>query len=253
MFSLERLIVVECLEWEVVKACVLCKKTCIGVHLSIQRREYGYECNTSMNLHKLQEGSKEWDDQREVMEELLEEEMLVSSSNHWLMVMWRSFGNGSSSGCHGGLWCLIMDEEDDEVVANIWSGRRKLRYVVGDGVLAREAPSSSSSSPCKWTHDSINNIVNAIVKMRIMFHDVSKETSQEHANESRNDWFVDLEKIIEVNVGENSLNAVGFVIELIHDSALVNATVFDWFIELSKDGRESEYFGYFRDIGFSAG
>ncbi|GJT80589.1 hypothetical protein Tco_1054931 [Tanacetum coccineum] len=68
--------VVECLEREVVKACVLCKKTCIGVHLLIQRREYGYECNTSMNLHELQEGSKEWDDQREVVKELLEEEML---------------------------------------------------------------------------------------------------------------------------------------------------------------------------------
>ncbi|GJT22165.1 hypothetical protein Tco_0892102 [Tanacetum coccineum] len=26
------------------------------------------------------------------------------------------FGNGSSSGCHGGLWRLIMDEEDDELV-----------------------------------------------------------------------------------------------------------------------------------------
>ncbi|GJV45054.1 succinate-semialdehyde dehydrogenase, mitochondrial-like protein [Tanacetum coccineum] len=30
------------------------------------------------------------------------------------------FGNGSSSGCHGGLWWLIMDEEDDEVIVNIW-------------------------------------------------------------------------------------------------------------------------------------
>ncbi|GJS30859.1 hypothetical protein Tco_0491479 [Tanacetum coccineum] len=77
-----------------------------------------------MNLHELQEGSKEWDDQREVVEELLEEEMLVSLSNHWLMVMWRklviwsfgSFGNGSSSRCHGYLWWLIMDKEDDEVV-----------------------------------------------------------------------------------------------------------------------------------------
>ncbi|GJV42967.1 hypothetical protein Tco_1427503 [Tanacetum coccineum] len=26
------------------------------------------------------------------------------------------FGNGSFSGCHGGLWWLIMDEEDDEVI-----------------------------------------------------------------------------------------------------------------------------------------
>ncbi|GJS06373.1 hypothetical protein Tco_0363169 [Tanacetum coccineum] len=30
------------------------------------------------------------------------------------------FGNGSSSGCHRGLWWLIMDEEDDELVICIW-------------------------------------------------------------------------------------------------------------------------------------
>ncbi|GKA10806.1 hypothetical protein Tco_0690239 [Tanacetum coccineum] len=30
-------------------------------------------------------------------------------------VMGGSFGNGSSSGCHGGLWWLIEDEEDGEV------------------------------------------------------------------------------------------------------------------------------------------
>ncbi|GKF84345.1 hypothetical protein Tco_0249243, partial [Tanacetum coccineum] len=46
-----------------------------------------------MSLHVPQEGSKEWDDQRlvkklEEMEELLEEGMLVSLSNHLLMVMW---------------------------------------------------------------------------------------------------------------------------------------------------------------------
>ncbi|GJT48807.1 hypothetical protein Tco_0974964 [Tanacetum coccineum] len=56
----------------------------------------------------------------EVVEELLEKEMLVSSSNHWLMVMWMSFRNGSSSGCHAGLWWLIENEEDDEMVVNIW-------------------------------------------------------------------------------------------------------------------------------------
>ncbi|GJX15369.1 hypothetical protein Tco_0760014 [Tanacetum coccineum] len=52
----------------------------------------------------------------EEVEELLEEGMLVSSSNHLLMVMWMSFENGSSSGCHGGLWWLIEDEEDGKVV-----------------------------------------------------------------------------------------------------------------------------------------
>ncbi|GJZ46388.1 hypothetical protein Tco_0593984 [Tanacetum coccineum] len=69
-------------------------------------------------------------------------------------------------------------------------------------------------------------------------------------NESRNDWLIDLEKTIEANVGEQSLNAIGFVIELIHDSTLVNTMVFDRFIELSKNGRETGYFSYFRDIGF---
>ncbi|GJZ30614.1 hypothetical protein Tco_0575661 [Tanacetum coccineum] len=34
----------------------------------------------------------------------------------WVM----DFGNRSSSGCHGGLWWLIKDEEDDEVVICIW-------------------------------------------------------------------------------------------------------------------------------------
>nr|GEW00387.1 hypothetical protein [Tanacetum cinerariifolium] len=55
-----------------------------------------------------------------VVEEFLEEEMLVSLSNHWLMVMWISFRNGSSSGYHEGLWWLIKNEEDDEMVVNIW-------------------------------------------------------------------------------------------------------------------------------------
>ncbi|GJV20485.1 hypothetical protein Tco_1369505 [Tanacetum coccineum] len=44
-----------------------------------------------MNHYVLEEGSKEWDDQREleVVDVLLEEETLVSSSSHGLMVMWR--------------------------------------------------------------------------------------------------------------------------------------------------------------------
>ncbi|GKA83636.1 hypothetical protein Tco_0805231 [Tanacetum coccineum] len=38
------------------------------------------------------------------------------------------FGNESSSGCHGGLWWLIMDEEEDEVV------RTKIPFVCEDGL-----------------------------------------------------------------------------------------------------------------------
>ncbi|GJY21948.1 putative reverse transcriptase domain-containing protein [Tanacetum coccineum] len=47
-------------------------------------------CDKDMSLHVPQEGSKE------------------------------CFGNRSSSGCHDGLWWLIEDEEDDEVVICIW-------------------------------------------------------------------------------------------------------------------------------------
>ncbi|GJW62995.1 hypothetical protein Tco_0114879 [Tanacetum coccineum] len=49
--------------------------------------------------------------------------------------MYSIFGNGSSSGCHGGLWWLIENE----------------KMVVGDGVLAQEATSSSSLSP--WSRE----------------------------------------------------------------------------------------------------
>ncbi|GJR80199.1 hypothetical protein Tco_0079775 [Tanacetum coccineum] len=120
--------------------------------------------------------------------------------------------------------------------------------VVGDRVLAREASSSSSSSPWQWVRifpmDPIDDIINAIVKMRIMFHDVSKKTSQEHAIRKIGIWsspsiFNSFDKEIRTASSEQSLNAVGLVIELIRDSALVNATVFDGFIELSKDGRKT--------------
>ncbi|GJS35889.1 zinc knuckle CX2CX4HX4C containing protein [Tanacetum coccineum] len=62
-------------------------------------------------------------------------------------------------------------------------------------------------------------------------------------NKSRNDWLNDFEKTTEANVGEHSLNAVGLIIELIHESALVNATVFDGLIELSKDERKTGEIG----------
>ncbi|GKB21877.1 hypothetical protein Tco_0855800 [Tanacetum coccineum] len=50
-----------------------------------------------MNLHELQEGSKEWDDQREVVEELLEEEMLSMEEEEVSLV------NGVFEGAFGAL------------------------------------------------------------------------------------------------------------------------------------------------------
>ncbi|GKC79135.1 hypothetical protein Tco_1129909, partial [Tanacetum coccineum] len=137
----------------------------------------------------------------------------------------------------------------------------------------------------------INNIINAIVKIRVVFHDSSIETSLKHAIWKIGSWIgsstfnsfdkenlirsenntLDFDGAVQIdtfnlkkstdivgsrkiaNISEHWLNATGFEVELIHDSTLVNAMVFDWFIELNNDGRESGYFGYFRDIGFSAG
>nr|GEX52876.1 hypothetical protein [Tanacetum cinerariifolium] len=39
---------------------------------------------------------------------------------------------------------------------------------------------STGLSQSKWTYDSFNDIIDAIVKMRVKFHDMSKETCQEH-------------------------------------------------------------------------
>ncbi|GJW63885.1 hypothetical protein Tco_0115769 [Tanacetum coccineum] len=58
-------------------------------------------------------------------------------------------------------------------------------------------------------------------------------------NEPRNNRLIDFKKTIEANVGEESLNAIGLVIEFIHDSTLMNTTVFDRFIEMSKGGRKT--------------
>ncbi|GJR63348.1 hypothetical protein Tco_1505510 [Tanacetum coccineum] len=49
--------------------------------------------------------------------------------------------------------------------------------------MACPSRSTSSLRDClqsKRTHDSINNVINAIVEMRIYFHDVTIKTSQEH-------------------------------------------------------------------------
>ncbi|GKA25370.1 hypothetical protein Tco_0711479 [Tanacetum coccineum] len=72
--------------------------------------------------------------------------------------------------------------------------------------------------------------------------------------ESRNDWLIDFEKTIEENIGEHSLNAIGFEVVVISDSIIENALGMQRFsIGLNNDRREFRYFGYFRDIGFSAG
>ncbi|GJU36993.1 hypothetical protein Tco_1185347 [Tanacetum coccineum] len=47
--------------------------------------------------------------------------------------------------------------------------------------LATITSRSLSLFKSKKMHDSINNVINAIVETRICFHDVSIETSQEHA------------------------------------------------------------------------
>ncbi|GJZ12485.1 hypothetical protein Tco_0547715 [Tanacetum coccineum] len=127
----------------------------------------------------------------------------------------KEFGNGSSSGCHGGLWWLIMDEEDDEVVTprNALPNDLKststssLDFLMFDleqtkgvkiggrrwGTSTRRSHHLHRHLRGKWTHDPIDDIVNSIVKMRIMFNDVSKKTSQEHAIRKIGIWRVRVE------------------------------------------------------------
>ncbi|GKC99264.1 hypothetical protein Tco_1169539 [Tanacetum coccineum] len=46
--------------------------------------------------------------------------VLLSDREHTKLKISKRFRNGSSSGCHEGLWRLIENEEDDEMVVNIW-------------------------------------------------------------------------------------------------------------------------------------
>ncbi|GJS08523.1 hypothetical protein Tco_0365319 [Tanacetum coccineum] len=98
--------------------------------LNLKLRGNGVECNTNMSLHVPQEGSK-----LEVVKELLEEDMLSMEDEKVHLVNGvfedalgalgdESFRNGGSSGCHGGLWWLIENEEDDEMVVKIAEASR---------------------------------------------------------------------------------------------------------------------------------
>ncbi|GJR73350.1 hypothetical protein Tco_0085715 [Tanacetum coccineum] len=113
-----------------------------------------------------------------------------------------------------------MEEEEVSLVDGVFEGAfgalglREFRYVVGDGVLAQEAPSSSSSSP--WRDEdprSENDTLAFDGAVQIDTYNLKKSMD-----------IVESRKI-------------GVI----------------WSLELSNDGRESEYFGYFKDIRFSAG
>nr|GEV02273.1 hypothetical protein [Tanacetum cinerariifolium] len=106
--------------------------------------------------------------------------------------IFEGFGNGGSSGCHGGLWWLIENEEDDEMVEmgyyhkkhhhphhhllgeikiHGYDGRKLMRR--SDGLFH---DLQGRRVYLRWMHDSFNDIVDAIVKMKVVFHDMSKET-----------------------------------------------------------------------------
>ncbi|GJW27398.1 hypothetical protein Tco_0044273 [Tanacetum coccineum] len=104
----------------------------------------------------------------------------------------------------------------------------------------------------KRTHDSINNVINAIVEVRICFHDVSIKTSQEHT--IWKDWrFRAFKSPIEANVCEETLDVVGFVVGLINNTTFVNVAIFNGFVEFGNCGGNARDFGYFWDVGFGEG
>ncbi|GKD34915.1 hypothetical protein Tco_1250424 [Tanacetum coccineum] len=72
-----------------------------------------------MNLHVPQEDSKEWDDQQLVVKSIEDEEVSLVDGVLEGALGTLGFGNRGSSGGHGGLWWLMMNEEDGELV--MWS------------------------------------------------------------------------------------------------------------------------------------
>ncbi|GJS89772.1 hypothetical protein Tco_0772408 [Tanacetum coccineum] len=313
----------------------------------------------------------------EVVEKLLEEEMLMSSSNHlvrvmlMMLVIWEMEYLHEKFRQHHHHHVDEMTYHDDE----------KMK-IDGVACLATITSRSSSLFKSKRTHDSINNVINAIVEMRICFHDVSIETSQEHAiwkicgwigsstfdsfktqnkqdcvlqilamsflpiafmsglsffsedliwsksdgltlngtvyhdtfqfkkstnivgsrkvggvwslgflrilkrckvplvgengltvvrnfedltelsksesyefmlNHKRDDKIAIFIETIEVNVCEETLDVVGFVIGLINNTTFVNVAIFNGFVEFGNGRRDAGDFGYFWDVGFSKG
>ncbi|GKB55457.1 hypothetical protein Tco_0906210 [Tanacetum coccineum] len=83
--------------------------------------------------------------------------------------------------------CKSIEDEEVSLVDGVLEGalgalgdERELkfrRWCIGDDHLERIYGKEMD----KRTHDSLNNVIDAIIKMRIRFHDVSKKTSKKHA------------------------------------------------------------------------
>nr|GEU41290.1 hypothetical protein [Tanacetum cinerariifolium] len=152
-----------------------------------------------------------------LVKELLVDEMLMSLSNHWLMVVWKRLVIWTSRNAFPNDLNPPLTFMDLLRLIKQYSLSLEEKIIIllrrsGDVVsLVIEWTKGVKIGGRRWGTSTRNTIILIIISL----------------NESRNDWFVDLKKEIEANVGEHSLNAIGFVIELIYDSALMNATIFD--------------------------
>ncbi|GJR55029.1 hypothetical protein Tco_1405550 [Tanacetum coccineum] len=124
----------------------------------------------------------------EEVEELLEEGMLGAL---WALGEGELdalvFGNGSSSGCHGGLWWLIEDEEDGEVVAEARS-----RMVQVDLVL------QCLGKHCKSIQDLIRFREYGLSSIEWVFKDLTRIDREERV---MNSFFLNHVKEIRMNAG----------------------------------------------------
>ncbi|GKA76060.1 hypothetical protein Tco_0782438 [Tanacetum coccineum] len=124
----------------------------------------------------------------------------------------------------------------------------------GMACLATITSRSLSLFKSKKTHDSINNVINSIVEMRIFLPCIVDKTSQEHIKQAMNLGTIGsviYYREIEVNVCEETLDVVGFVVGLINNTTFVNVAIFNGFVEFGNCGGNARDFGYFWDVGFA--
>nr|GEW62025.1 hypothetical protein [Tanacetum cinerariifolium] len=181
----------------------------------------------------------------EVVKELLEEEMLVGLSNHWLMMMWMI----GSSGCHGGLWWLIENKEDDEMVTPRNALPNDLNPPLSSlcicceekfMILFRISGNVGESDEFVLNHEGDKN------DARVIF--LKTGLTIKVQNKTRDNWLINFIETIEKYVRKTMIDVIRCVVKLINNSTPMNASIFDRFVEGCDSRRNTGCLGYFGNV-----
>nr|GEW47732.1 hypothetical protein [Tanacetum cinerariifolium] len=137
-------------------------------------------------------------------------------------------------------------------VGMIWSfgflgvcKRTKIPFVSEYG-LALESNSEDLTELLEEESDEF--ILNHRDKNDVGVISLKSDLTIEVQNETRDNWLINFVEIIETYVRKTTIDVIRCVVKLINNSTLMNALIFDRFVEVCDSERDTGCLGYFRNV-----